>query len=74
VTVWTDQRGELTRKPQDRETTVVTAVTTGLGIPLGGVGVFGLVVITVRLVNQRRARRRWEAEWNAVEPSWRNFT
>jgi hypothetical protein len=74
VMVWTDQRGGLTRRPQDRETTLVTSITTGLGIPMGATGVFGLVVITVRMVNQRRARRRWEAEWNAVEPSWRNLT
>jgi hypothetical protein len=74
VLIWTDQRGAVTTRPQDRETTTVTSITRGVGIPLGAFAVFGGLVIGVRVVNQRQARRRWEAEWNVVEPSWRNLT
>ncbi len=74
VLIWTDQNGAVTTKPQDRETTLVTAITHGVGIPLGAFAVFGGLAIGVRVVNQRQARRRWEAEWNVVEPSWRNLT
>ncbi|MBP2705829.1 hypothetical protein JOL79_18615 [Microbispora sp. RL4-1S] len=71
VKVWTDDHGIITPRPQDRETTVVSALTVGTGIPLGVAAFLSLVVVATRSVNQCRARRVWEAQWTVVEPMWR---
>lgn len=71
VRIWTDGHGVITPRPQDRETTVVAALTVGTGVPLAAVAILALLVTSVRLVNQRRARRVWEAQWTVVEPMWR---
>ena len=44
VMIWTDQHGSVTREPQDRETTMVTSITAGLGIPLAGGALLGFMV------------------------------
>ncbi|WP_432923086.1 Rv1733c family protein [Microbispora sp. CA-135349] len=71
VRVWTDGKGAITPRPQDRETTVVAALTVGTGMPLAAGALLALLVTCTRLVNQRRARRVWEAQWTVVEPMWR---
>jgi hypothetical protein len=71
VRIWTDEHGALTLRPQDRETTIVSAVTVGTGIPLAASAFLTLMVLVTRGVNQHRARRAWEAQWTVVEPMWR---
>jgi len=71
VRIWTDDKGVITPRPQDRETTVVAALTVGTGIPLAATAILALLVTCTRLLNQRRARRVWEAQWTVVEPMWR---
>ncbi|MEZ0072417.1 hypothetical protein [Planotetraspora sp. GP83] len=71
VTVWIDDRGALTQRPQDRETTIVSALTVGTGLPLAAAAFLAMVVVVTRTINQRRARRVWEAQWTVVEPMWR---
>ncbi|GGO14211.1 Rv1733c family protein [Microbispora bryophytorum] len=71
VHIWTDDAGVIAPRPQDRETTVVAALTVGTGVPLGAAAILALLVTCTRLVNQRRARRVWEAQWTVVEPMWR---
>lgn len=71
VQIWTDDNGTPVRRPQDRETTIVAAITVAIGLPLAVGSLMCLVVIGTRLVNQRRARRAWEAQWTVVEPTWR---
>ncbi|MFF4778253.1 Rv1733c family protein [Microtetraspora fusca] len=71
VQIWTDDGGMPTRRPQDRETTVVAAMTVGLGLPTGAAALLTLLVLGTRTVNQRRATRAWEAQWSVVEPMWR---
>ncbi|MBX6386448.1 MAG: hypothetical protein IRZ07_26320 [Microbispora sp.] len=71
VRIWTDDKGVITPRPQDRETTVVAALTVGTGVPLAATAILALLVTCTRLVNQRRARRVWEAQWTVVEPMWR---
>ncbi|TQS23246.1 hypothetical protein FLX08_05025 [Microbispora hainanensis] len=71
VRIWTDDKGVITPRPQDRETTVVAALTVGTGVPLAATAILALLVTCTRLVNQRRARRAWEAQWTVVEPMWR---
>jgi hypothetical protein len=71
VRIWTDDNGAPVRRPQDRETTIVAAVTIATGLPLAATMLLALLVIGTRSVNQRRARRAWEAQWTVVEPTWR---
>nr|WP_067171924.1 hypothetical protein [Microtetraspora niveoalba] len=71
VQIWTDDTGAPARRPQDRETTVVAAMTVGLGLPTGAAALLTLLVLGTRTVNQRRATRAWEAQWSVVEPMWR---
>ncbi|WP_327046517.1 hypothetical protein OG320_01010 [Microbispora sp. NBC_01189] len=71
VRIWTDAKGVITPRPQDRETTVVAAMTVGTGVPLAAAAFLALLVTCTRVVNQRRARRVWEAQWTVVEPMWR---
>ncbi|MEW9529695.1 hypothetical protein [Microbispora sp. NPDC049125] len=71
IRVWTDEHGTLTPRPQDRETTVVAALTVGTGVPMAASAGLAVLVLLVRTVNQRRARRAWEAQWSVVEPMWR---
>ncbi|WP_182899190.1 hypothetical protein [Microbispora sp. H10830] len=71
VRIWTDGTGVITPRPQDRETTAVAALTVGTGVPLAAAAILALLVTCTRLVNQRRARRVWEAQWTVVEPMWR---
>lgn len=71
VKIWTDEHGALAPRPQDRETTVVSAFTVGLGVPLGAATLLATMVAATRAVNQRRAKRAWEAQWTIVEPTWR---
>ncbi|ETK32735.1 Rv1733c family protein [Microbispora sp. ATCC PTA-5024] len=71
VAIWTDPHGTVTPRPQDRETTVVAALTVGTGVPLAASAFLAMVVLSTRAVNQRRARRVWEAQWTVVEPMWR---
>ncbi|MCC5581642.1 hypothetical protein IMZ11_39175 [Microtetraspora sp. AC03309] len=71
VQIWTDDRGAPARRPQDRETTVVSAMTVGFGLPIGATALLALLVLVTRTVNQRRATRVWEAQWSVVEPMWR---
>ena len=72
VIIWIDQRGDLARPPQDRGTTTAAAITTGLAVPLATLAISTVLLVTTRVINQRRAARRWEAEWTIVEPSWRH--
>ncbi|MEV5413228.1 hypothetical protein AB0K60_30900 [Thermopolyspora sp. NPDC052614] len=72
VLIWIDQRGEPTRPPQDRGTTMAGAISSGTAVPLGTAAIATLVLVTTRIVNQRRAAHLWEAEWTIVEPSWRH--
>lgn len=72
VLVWIDRRGYLTRPPQDRGTTTAAAISGGLTVPFATIAVSTLLLIGTRAVNERRAARRWEAEWTIVEPSWRH--
>ncbi|WP_169983282.1 hypothetical protein [Microbispora sp. H10836] len=71
VRIWTDDDGVIAPRPQDRETTVVAALTVGTGVPLAAAAILALLATCTRLVNQRRARRVWEAQWTVVEPMWR---
>ena len=71
VHIWVDDKGALTHRPQDRETTIVAALTVGTGFPLAATMLLALVVIATRVVNLRRATREWEAQWTVVEPTWR---
>lgn len=71
VKIWTDERGALAPRPQDRETTVVSAITVGVGVPLAAATLLAMLVAATRAVNQRRAKRAWEAQWTVVEPTWR---
>ncbi|GIH71008.1 Rv1733c family protein [Sphaerimonospora thailandensis] len=71
VRIWTDDRGSPVPRPQERETTVVSALTVGFGVPLAAATGLALVVAATRGINQRRARRAWEAQWTVVEPTWR---
>ncbi|GGO26766.1 hypothetical protein GCM10010116_53710 [Microbispora rosea subsp. aerata] len=71
VRIWTDEKGAIAPRPQDRESTVVAALTVGTGVPLAAGAVLALLVTCTRLINQRRARRLWEAQWTVVEPMWR---
>jgi len=71
VKIWIDDRGQVADPPQDRETTVVAALTVGTGLPLFAAVGLGLTVLTTRVINVRRARRAWEAQWTVVEPTWR---
>ncbi|GLX01608.1 hypothetical protein [Microtetraspora sp. NBRC 16547] len=71
VLIWTDDHGAPVRRPQDRETTVVGAITVGAGLPTGAAALLALLVLATRTVNQRRATRVWEAQWSVVEPMWR---
>lgn len=71
VRLWVDERGAPTTRPQDRDATVVRAVTVGGGIPVLAAAVLGTLTVSVRAINQRRARRMWEAQWTIVEPMWR---
>lgn len=72
VLVWVDRSGDLTRPPQDRGTTTAAAISSGLAVPLAAVAISTVLLVATRVVNQRRAARRWEAEWTIVEPSWRH--
>jgi hypothetical protein len=71
VQIWTDDTGAPVRRPQDRETTIVAAVTVATGLPLSAAAALALIVVGTRLVNQRRARSAWEAQWTVVEPMLR---
>jgi hypothetical protein len=71
VQIWTDDTGAVAQRPQDRETTIVAALTVGTGVPLTTAAFLAMVVVATRSVNQRRARRAWEAQWTVVEPTWR---
>ncbi|MBO3752882.1 hypothetical protein J5X84_43115 [Streptosporangiaceae bacterium NEAU-GS5] len=71
VKIWIDDHGKITQPPQDRETTVVAALTVGTGLPLFAAVMLGLGVLITRVVNVRRSRRAWEAQWTEVEPTWR---
>jgi hypothetical protein len=71
VQIWIDDRGVLSQRPQDRETTIVAALTVGTGVPLTAAAFLAMLVVVTRSVNQRRARRVWEAQWTVVEPMWR---
>lgn len=71
VRIWTDGHGAPAPRPQQRETTVVSALTAGIGIPLAAATGLALVVAATRGVVQRRAKRAWEAQWTVVEPTWR---
>jgi hypothetical protein len=72
VMIWTDNRGEPARPPQDRGTTLAAAISAGVAPPFITAAFATFVLVTTRIVNQRRAARRWEAEWTIVEPSWRH--
>lgn len=72
VMIWIDRRGDLTRPPQDRGATTAAAISSGFAVPLAAVAFSTVLLVTTRMVNQRRAARRWEAEWTIVEPSWRH--
>ncbi|WP_055482297.1 Rv1733c family protein [Sphaerimonospora mesophila] len=71
VRIWTDEHGSPVPRPQERETTVVSALTVGVGIPLAAATGLALVVAATRGIVQRRAKRAWEAQWTVVEPTWR---
>jgi hypothetical protein len=71
VKIWIDDRGQIAQPPQDRETTVVAALTVGTGLPMFAAVGLGLAVLITRVINVRRARRAWEAQWTEVEPTWR---
>lgn len=72
IKIWIDHRGEPVGPPQDRGTTTVGAISSGLAAPLLTAATATFVLVTTRIINQRRAARRWEAEWTIVEPSWRH--
>lgn len=74
VTIWIDRQGEPAARPQSRETTLAGALAAGAGLPLLAGVLLSLAVTTLRLINIRRSARRWEAQWSAVEPSWRKLT
>ncbi|GAA0433856.1 hypothetical protein Acor_08130 [Acrocarpospora corrugata] len=71
VHVWIDDRGEIVPRPRDRETTLISGMTVGVGTPILTGVLAGLILLTTRLVVARRARRVWAAEWTIIEPTWR---
>ncbi|MFO7249931.1 MAG: hypothetical protein DIU60_004165 [Actinomycetes bacterium] len=72
VLIWVDARGVQTRPPQDRGATTAAAISTGAAPPFVTLAVATLLLTATRLINQRLAARQWEAEWRAVEPTWRH--
>ncbi|WP_214103923.1 Rv1733c family protein [Acrocarpospora catenulata] len=71
VTVWVDDRGAITERPRDRETTLVSALTVGTGIPVLATAFAALLLLLTRALVSRQARHAWAAEWTVIEPTWR---
>ncbi|MEO3861679.1 hypothetical protein [Acrocarpospora sp. B8E8] len=71
VHVWIDNRGEIVPRPRDRETTLISGMTVGVGIPLFALALVSLLLLTTRMLTARRARQAWAAEWTIIEPTWR---
>ncbi|SDG29266.1 hypothetical protein SAMN05421505_10366 [Sinosporangium album] len=70
VNIWVDGSGTPGSGPQDRVTTVVHAVTTGLGTMIGAAALLCLAGALTRKVLDRRRLAEWEAEWTAADRHW----
>ncbi|GAA0919103.1 hypothetical protein [Pseudonocardia zijingensis] len=71
VEVWIDAQGEITSRPTHPMNAVFGGIVSALGVLCAGaVPILG-IWFGVRSLTLRCNARRWEREWERVEPQWR---
>lgn len=70
VTVWVNERDNITDPPQDRTTTVTGAIAVAFAALAGAASLLLLLVTGARWVLDRGRLAEWESAWAAADAQW----
>ncbi|GAA5134666.1 Rv1733c family protein [Pseudonocardia adelaidensis] len=71
VVVWIDAAGEITSRPGGPASAVIGGTVAAVGVLCAGATPLLVIWLGVRRLTGRYNSRRWEQEWERVEPRWR---